>query len=71
MDITFAISPLSRFASNPREGHLKRSLKILGYLKKYPNKGYTFDPRDPIFKFKYDDIIPDFGNQYDTFKEPI
>ena len=32
-DITFAVSSLSRFSNKPREGHLKRTEKILGYLK--------------------------------------
>ena len=69
MDIVFAVSSLSRFASNPREGHLKRSLKILGYLKKYPKKGYVIDPRTPITNIKFQDLIPDFGNQYDMKEE--
>ena len=33
MDITFAVSSLSRFSSKPREGHFRRALKIIGYLK--------------------------------------
>ena len=32
-DIAFAVSSLSRFAHQPRQGHLERSEKILGYLK--------------------------------------
>ena len=40
-------------------------MKILGYLKKYPKKGYVIDPRPPINSIEYDKIIPDFGNQYD------
>ena len=39
-------------------------MKILGYLKKYPKKGYVIDPRPPINSIEYDKIIPDFGNQY-------
>ena len=70
MDITFAVSSLSRFASKPREGHMKRALRILGYLKKYPKKGYIIDPRAPIENINYEKVQPDFGNQYD-FKEEI
>jgi hypothetical protein len=68
-DITFAVSSLSRFSAQPREGHLKRSIKILGYLKKYPKRGYIVDPRPPVVNVKYEKIEPDFGNQYTDFKE--
>ena len=68
-DIAFAVSSLSRFSHSPREGHLERSEKILGYLKKYPKRGYIIDPRDPILATTYETIIPDFGNQYQDFVE--
>ena len=71
LDICFAVSSLSRFASKPREGHLTRASKILGYLKKYPSKGYTIDPRSPDMDLEYEEIIPDFGNQYADFKEDV
>ena len=45
-DITFAVSSLSRFAARPREGHLKRAIKIYGYLKKYQKRGYKIDPEN-------------------------
>ena len=54
MDITFAVSSLRKFASKPRENHLKKAIKILGYLKKYPSKGYVVDPRDPILNYTYE-----------------
>ena len=71
LDICFAVSSLSRFAAKPREGHLNRAIKILGYLKKYPSKGYTIDPKDPQIEAEYDSVIPDFGNQYADFVEEI
>ena len=69
MDITFAVASISRFAARPREGHLRRAIKIFGYLKKYPKKGFYVDPRDPILNIQYEDLIPDFGNQYADFVE--
>ncbi len=69
MDITFAVSSLSRFSSKPREAHLKRAIRILGYLKKYPSRGYRIDPRQPEKNGDFINIIPDFGNQYSDFKE--
>ena len=69
MDITFSVASLNRFSAHPREGHLKRAIKIFGYLKKYPKKGYVIDPRDPVVNIKYDVMTPDFGNQYSDFVE--
>ena len=71
MDITFAVLSLSRFAAKPREGHFRRALKILGYLKKYPKKGYIIDPRSTIVNVKYQDVVPDFGNQYEKINEEM
>ena len=71
MDVTFAVSSLSRFAAKPREGHLRRAIKILGYLKKYPKKGYYIDPREPKLNVSYEELTPDFGNQYADFIEEV
>ena len=70
-DIAFAVSSLSRFAHQPRQEHLERSEKILGYLKKYSKRGYIIDPRDPIVDVEFESIIPDFGHQYSDFREEI
>ena len=69
LDIAFAVSSLSRFSQSPRENHLRRTEKILGYLKKYAKRGYIVDPRDPILNVKFDKIEADFGNQYSDFVE--
>ena len=69
MDITFAVSSLSRFSSKPREGHMRRALKIIGYLKKYPKKGYIIDPREPVENIVFSKVKADFGNQYDRDEE--
>ena len=50
---------------------MRRAIKILGYLKKYPKRGYFIDPRDPILNVDYDDVKPDFGHQYHDFQEEI
>ena len=50
---------------------VRKALKIIGYLKKYPKKGYVIDPRAPIEIEKYSNVLPDFGNQYDNFQEDI
>ena len=72
-DINYAVSSLSRFSAAPREGHLILARKVLGYLKKYPKKGYIINPAPPIIKPKFEDveIKYDFGNQYCYFKEDL
>ena len=71
MDVTFAVSSLSRFVARPREGHLRRAIKILGYLKKYSDKGYYIDSQAPKLNVDYEELIPDFGNQYADFIEEL
>ena len=71
MDTTFAVLSLSRFASKPREGHTRKALKIIGYMKKNHKKGYIIDSREPIEFKEYSDVVPDFGNQFDNFQEEL
>ena len=73
MDINYTASSLSHFAAAPREGHLALAQKILGSLKKYPNKGYAVNPKNPLISLQYEevDLKEDFGNQYCYFKEEI
>ena len=47
-DIAHATSSLARFATCPRKEHLDSSLRVFGYLKKYPNKRIVLDSWDPI-----------------------
>ena len=44
IDITYATQTLARFAAAPREGHLKRALRMFGYLKNYPKLGIIYSP---------------------------
>ena len=71
LDICFAVALLSRFAADPKEGHLKRAITFLGYLKKYPSRGYLINPKDPEINVEYDEVTPNFRNQYADFKEDI
>jgi hypothetical protein len=43
LDIMFAIQTLAQYAAAPREGHMKRALRVFGYLKHYPKYGIIFD----------------------------
>ena len=71
---TNAVASLSRFAAAPREGHLKMAIYMMGYLKKYPKKGYYINEKDPeIIDNDYEKLVTghDFGTQYHYFKEEI
>ena len=46
VDIQYATNTLARFASQPREGHLKRALRLFGYLKHQPKAKIYFDAGD-------------------------
>ena len=71
--IAFAISSLSRFASAPREGHLTLARKVLGYLKKYNNKGILINPQPPTIKKNGPTEVKykDFTHQYKYYKEEL
>ena len=46
-DIAFAVTSMSRFVACPRKGHLERTIRIFGYLKKNLDKRIQVDSRDP------------------------
>jgi hypothetical protein len=45
----------------------------MGYLKKFPRRGYVINPEPPHFDPIYENVEVkcDFGNQYDYFHEDI
>ena len=49
LDLTFVTSSLSRFVAAPRQGHLKRVLKVFSYIRKSPNKRIVVDSSNPDF----------------------
>jgi len=72
-DINYAVSSLSRYAAAPREEHLVMAKKVLGYLKKYPKRGYVVNPEPPIISAEYQkmEIVQDFGGQYSYYTEDL
>ena len=47
IDICYATSSLGRFNSEPRIGQLERLWRLIGYLKKNPEKFIVIDSREP------------------------
>ena len=45
-DVAHETSLLSIFSEYPREGHLKRVLRVFRYLKKRPNRRFVIDSRE-------------------------
>lgn len=72
-DLCYAVTSLRRFSAAPREGHLEFARQIMGYLRKYPKRGYVMNPASPHFDHEYSDVEVkcDFGNQYSYFREAM
>jgi len=49
IDIMVAVSMLSRYLVNPREGHLEEVFHIFAYLKSHRKSALVFDPTTPLF----------------------
>ena len=60
IDIGYATASLSRFTACPRDGHMKRVLRVFGYLKKNKNHRIIVDSRDPILIGGKDSLEKDF-----------
>ena len=43
LDVHFAIQTMARFSAAPKEGHMRRMLRIFGYLKGYLKYGIIID----------------------------
>lgn len=69
--VTYAESSLSQFSSQSTEVHLKRNVKILRYMNKLPEKSYVVGTNLQIDNSEYEEVIPDFGNQYLDFVEQV
>ena len=70
IDITTAVSHMSRFMANPREGHLEQTLHIFAYLKKYDKSAIVFDDTTPDFdESRF--TRPDWSEYYPDAAEPI
>ena len=60
-------------AAAPRKGYLSMAEEVLGYLKKYPSRGYIINPQPPTIDAKYEKVKvkEDFGGQYQYFHEDL
>ena len=60
MDISFAVSSLSRFSAAPRLGHYKAAVRIFKYLNQAPEKWILINPDDLVLpaetERKYTDV---------------
>jgi hypothetical protein len=72
-DINFAITSLSCYASAPQQCHFAMAEDVLGYLKKYPNKGHVVNLKPPSIYPQYETVKlkEGFGGQYKYFHEDL
>lgn len=73
LDISFAVSSLSRFSANPRQGHLVLALHLFGYLKKYTSRSLVMNsfPLDVAEELQQESFHPDFLDDYPDATEEI
>ena len=73
LDISFAVSSLSRFSAAPREGHLELAVHLFGFLKKHPNRQIVIDSRPLVVpeEFCQETFHPDFLEDYPDANEEI
>jgi hypothetical protein len=73
LDISFAVSSLSRFSAAPRTHHLELALHLFGYLKKNPNRRIVLDSRPLLIdeSLRTDSFHPDFLEDYPDAAEDM
>ena len=73
LDISFAVSSLSRFSATAREGHLQLAIYMFGYLKKYPNRNLVIELGSLLVpeEFTSSTFQPDFLEDYPDAQEDI
>lgn len=73
LDITFAVSSLSRFSAAPREHHLELAYYLFGYLKKNPNRRIVVDSRPLLVdaELRSASFHPDFLEDYPDAHEDV
>ena len=64
MDVSFSTCSLSRFQSQPQEGHFKQALKVFRHLKQCPKRGAAIDGDDSKHDFAHEKLTNDFRNQH-------
>ena len=72
-DLAYYVSLLIRCSSARRFGYLDLAMRIFGYLKKYPKRGYTINPQPLTINVTYEKVQMKyyFVNQYLYFSEDI
>ena len=73
-DIQYATNTLARYASMPREGHLKRCLRLFGYMKYNPKGRLVFDPTNPDlseFEFQSHDWTDIYPNPQEYIPDDV
>ena len=73
LDISFAVSSLSRFSAAPRERHLQLAIYMFGYLKKRRNCNLVIDSGSLLVpeEFKSSTFQPDFLEDYPDAQEEL
>jgi hypothetical protein len=69
-DIQFAVNSMARFSNAPRQGHMKRMLRVFGYLKYHEKARIKFDTTLPNYEgLEFKNY--DWSQQYPDAEEEI
>ena len=69
-DIQYAVNTMARFAMAPRQGHVKRMLRLFGYLKHHKKFRIAFDTGEPYYG-DLDFVEHDWSEHYPDSSEDI
>ena len=62
MDIAVAVTSMSRYQCQPREGRMAVVMKTFGFLKKHPKRGVIICSSEPEQIGEHEMLKPDFSN---------
>ena len=70
LDIMFAVQTMSRSSAAPQQAHLKRMIRIFGYLKSHPSYGIEVNPEPPKLP-PLEDVEVNWEEQYPCSGEEL
>ena len=70
LDIANAVMTLGRYRAEPRQGHLNRVKRIVGYLKKFPHACIRFRTGIPNHEAIYGEDGPQFNWMHSVYGDP-
>ena len=55
-DLSYSVSSLGKFLSEPLVGHIELAIRIFSYLNNYPKRGYVINPQTLTIDVDYEKV---------------